>query len=406
MTRLLALLSLLVRFALGSQAAAQEPPIVNLTNHPARDWHPTWSPDGTQIAFMSDRNTTSQDIWIVPATGGQAVQLPGEIVTLTMDAPAWSPNGDVIAFHHDRPFACASCSNITVFTVPGGDSDFLTNCCMLPFFSNFDPAWSPDGSQIVFYSNRVTGSAFNLFVMMATGEPPAPTQITFDEEDGNTDPAWSPDNSQIVFVKGTFPNVDLWLVPAAGGPTTQLTDFPTAEYEPTWSPDGTQIAFRRADDIWVIPAAGGPVRQLTTHPAWDGYPSWSPDGTKIAFTSHRSLGGGQGNPDIWVMDLSTTAVELAPVAPAQMRLLASPNPFRDVTTISVVGMESGGTLRVVDVAGRLVREIAAPIAPTSGTLTLVWDGRNGGGLPVAPGTYFLTLESGSQRATGRLVRDR
>jgi dipeptidyl aminopeptidase/acylaminoacyl peptidase len=244
--------------------------------------------------------------------------------------------------------------------------------------------------------------------MMATGEPPAPTQITFEEEVEILDPAWSPDASQIVFVKRVLPgsNRDLWLVPATGGPMTQLTNFPGSESQPNWSPDGTQIAFTMMGDTWIIPATGGQATQLTTHPAADAYPSWSPDGTRIAFMSMRSLDGGQGNEEIWVMDLSTTAVELAPIAPAQVRLLASPNPFRDATTIRFLGVEGGGVLRILDVGGRLVREIAAPAASTNAPPTFVWDGRDASGLPVARGTYFLTAESGSHRVSGQLVRMR
>ena len=102
------------------------------------------------------------------------------------------------------------------------------------------------------------------------------------------------------------------------------------------------------------------MRQLTTHPGWDRYPSWSPDGSKIAFTSDRSLDGGQGDPEIWVMDLATTAVELAPVAPAQVRILASPNPFRDATRIQYeVGQD--GTAVNITVYNTSGQKIAEPI---------------------------------------------
>jgi hypothetical protein len=121
----------------------------------------------------------------------------------------------------------------------------------------------------------------------------------------------------------------------------------------------------------------------------------------------RTLSNRSGNNEIWIMDLSTTAVGPAAVARAQVQLVASPNPFRDHASIRLVGMQESGILRIVDVAGRIVRDLAAPRPSTpNGTSALVWDGRNASGLPVAPGTYFLTFESESQRVSGRVVRAR
>jgi Tol biopolymer transport system component len=86
-------------------------------------------------------------------------------------------------------------------------------------------------------------------------------------------------------------NLDLWLMPAAGGAMTPLTTDPTPDWFPRWSPDGREIAFHAYRtgnrDIFVMPSRGGAARQLTSDPAQDRIASWSPDGQEIAFQSAR-----------------------------------------------------------------------------------------------------------------------
>lgn len=381
---------------LSQPATAQEPPVVNLTAHPAFDAYPTWSPDGTQIAFTSDRGDGG--IWVVPATGGAAVQLAaGEL-----RYPAWSPNGDLIAYSRRSGFPFMD-HDIWTFPAAGGDHRLLNHN---DGPGEWSPAWSPDAAQIAFTSDRSIFDGPNIFVMAATGEPPAAIQLTFDEDWGNGDAEWSPDGTQIAFVTNRYGNYDIVVMPAAGGPATAITDYPVNEKDPAWSPDGTLIAFTLDvdlnNDIWVIPVTGGMPTQRTTHLGNDQTPAWSPDGTKIAFVSDRS-----GNSDIWVMDLSALAVEPAAGVSANVRLAVSPNPFRDATTIRLADAEGNATLRIVDVAGRLVRELGVPAGASPGTVrTLVWDGRDAGGLAVARGIYYLTLEAGIDRASGRVVRVR
>ncbi len=86
-------------------------------------------------------------------------------------------------------------------------------------------------------------------------------------------------------------------------------------------------------------------------------------------------------------------------------LTAAPNPFRSSVTVRLDLAEPGATrLGIYDVAGRLVRTLADGALPAGEQPTLVWDGRNAAGIPVASGVYLLRLESGSTRATHRLIR--
>lgn len=106
--------------------------------------------------------------------------------------------------------------------------------------------------------------------------------------------AWSPDGSQIVFESERDGGHHLWIMNADGSGSRQLTSTPHADYSPAWSPTGEQICFRRITDdpnqnweLFVIKPDGSGETNITNHPANDADPTWSPDGTRIAFTSSR-----------------------------------------------------------------------------------------------------------------------
>jgi len=169
-------------------------------------------------------------------------------------------------------------------------------------YSSYDPAFSPNGKRIAFVR---AGTSPNIWTMHADGtHKRALTRTAGGQE---IDPAWSPDGKQIVFaVEGPAPEQGIWLLPADGKggrvPLTHGTDT-----NPTWSPDGTEIAFQREDPvtqtdaIYVVPAAGGAATDLTDDPT-DDYldPAWSPDGNWILLSSDRP---DQVQLDLWALDL-------------------------------------------------------------------------------------------------------
>ncbi len=163
---------------------------------------------------------------------------------------------------------------------------------------NWEPAFSPDGSQIVFRSQRSGGG---LFIMGATGE--AVRRIS----DFGYNPSWSPDGSHIVCAtettefnpRGRSTNSELWIIDVKSGEKRLLTreNRPT---QPSWSPHGNRIAYWIADsktsqrDIYTIDpdtANAKPVA-LTRDAALDWNPIWAPDGRTIYFASDR--GGTMG----------------------------------------------------------------------------------------------------------------
>jgi Tol biopolymer transport system component len=180
------------------------------------------------------------------------------------------------------------------------------------------PAFSPDGQQIAFRSEREGGG---LFIMGATGE--SARRLT----DGGYNPSWSPDNKRIVFategVAGPLERrqtSQLWVMDLETR-VKQLLSRGDA-VQPSWSPHGQRIAYwsvptgggRRI--LWTVAAEGGKPVQVTNddHINWD--PVWAPDGRSLFFVSDRS-----GSMNVWRV----------PVDEGSGRVLGEPQP---VTTSS------------------------------------------------------------------------
>jgi hypothetical protein len=130
-------------------------------------------------------------------------------------------------------------------------------------------------------------------------------QITSNDVGQDVEPAWSPDGSSIVFTRNSGGPIDLWIVNVDGSVERQLTRFEdqssSAPSDPDWSPDGSRIVFAAAApgaerkdhrdpprDLWVIDADGTNLTRLTDTPQDEIDPSWSPDGEAIAFLSSSS----------------------------------------------------------------------------------------------------------------------
>ena len=202
--------------------------------------------------------------------------------------PSLSPDGTYLLYVK----AADGNADIYLQRVGGGNPHDLTSDSPA---DDTQPAFSPDGQQIAFRSEREGGG---LFVMGATGE--SARRLT----DFGFNPAWSPDGGKIVFATEgvSGPQVrkldsQLWEVDAATGRTRPLGTEDAVQ--PSWSPHGRRIAYwgvprGGARVIWTIPAAGGTPVQVTQdeHVNWN--PVWSPDGQYLYFVSDRS-----GSMNVW-----------------------------------------------------------------------------------------------------------
>jgi hypothetical protein len=119
--------------------------LTQLTDTPYNEWNPSWSPDGAQIAFNSDKDySSSGQVWVMNADGSGQTQLTFDTNHNTL--PAWSPDGQYIAFASER----SGNWDIWVMDADGSNAIQLTSHTANDMY----PAWSPDGQYIAFASER------------------------------------------------------------------------------------------------------------------------------------------------------------------------------------------------------------------------------------------------------------
>lgn len=245
-----------------------------LTDLPVRDGDPSWSPDGTRIAFESFRDGGSE-MYVMNWDGTGVTRLtfngPGED-----RGSSWSPDGERIAFHSAQgpSEGGPGHSALEIFTM-NADGSGVTRLTDNVFQDSL-PAWSPDGSEIAFTSNR-DGGDFEIYVMNADGSNP--TRLTSSPgEDAH--PMWSPDGSQIAFHSRRTGNLDIFVMNADGSGVRQVTDTETFEFFPVWSPDGSKIGFTGNTidesnfDVYDMNVDGSQIRQLTFESGFDGRCDW------------------------------------------------------------------------------------------------------------------------------------
>ncbi len=244
---------------------------VNVTNHPAHDAEPSWSPDGHRLAFDSDRDEGPGlfEIYIMNGDGTGIVRLtnsPGPD-----GYPSWSPDGSQIAFISFRD------GNSEIYAVPVDGSEEARRLTRHPG-DDVRPAWSPDGESILFASNR-TGN-YEIWSMNAA-DGTGLARLT-DSAGNDMNPSWSPDGTRIAFDSTREGDRELYVMNADGSGATRLTESPGGDVWPEWSPDGAAIAFvssrEQDEEIYVVAidgsATAGAPRRLTTSLGTDSEPSW------------------------------------------------------------------------------------------------------------------------------------
>jgi len=199
---------------------------VNITNSALNEFGPKWSPDGCRIAFVRMMADHTYDVWVMDADGSNQVNLtadsPGNDA-----APAWSPDGDKIVFNSNRT------GSIEVYTM-WADGSGVFQVTNDPATDDGSAEFSPNGLQIVF-SKYVPGTSGDIWIVNATGTNPHAVTTSPTMDYG---PAWSPDGTRIVFERWTaLPSgghTDLWLVNPDGTDLRQLIHSGTGDGGAAW----------------------------------------------------------------------------------------------------------------------------------------------------------------------------
>ncbi len=207
---------------------------------------PTWSPDGTRIAFLrgpwEPNGTASRRVH--PSSGGPdyyVMKADGTQLRRVTHHPTWNMDGTA--------------------------------------------SWSPDGTKLVFSADPTNGGTWHLYIINTDG-----SGLTQFPAGGSRDvaPSWSPDGRTIVFSSLRSGSFQIWTIKPDGSDRTRLTHYALWDYAPRWSPDGAQIVFTRDfggnhPEVCSMDADGTHIQRLTHDSAYDASPTWSPTGASIAF---------------------------------------------------------------------------------------------------------------------------
>lgn len=286
---------------------------INLTGQPA--WlylHMTLSPDGRRVAFAREC-----EVLAMGTDGSGLTHLVRSSPDTGCNAwPRWSPDGTLVAFATNREGRALGHTrglyDAYVMNADGSNPRNVSHAMGEDLGFNLHVAgWSP-GGQVVFVTDGPTGGGQDTRVYLVNPDGTGLRPL-FDRT-GDHSPAWSPDGSQIAFISERDGPRRLYIMNADGSDVRPLTNHPGDDRLSTtrggfsfmefhvdpWSPDGSRIALARlaGGDEWgtlhTVRPDGTQLRRLTTFSA--DFNGWSPRGTRVALTDRRH----PGPPDIYL----------------------------------------------------------------------------------------------------------
>jgi dipeptidyl aminopeptidase/acylaminoacyl peptidase len=361
-----------------------------LTQGEHKNGDAAWSPDGRWIAFVSDRRDKKSQIFRLPLDGGEAerlTDLDGEISGLE-----WSPDGTRISFVYtpsdpvERGYLPGSAALKKAMDAKAEKKDPIP-----PSFLHItNQRYKFDGRGFL-----PKGRAHIHVLDVATREVRALTSGPVDHEP----PVWSPDGKWLAFAANRDPDndynyyvvSDVWVMPSSGGEPKNLTPQPGVAFAPAWSPDGKQIAFLGHDKendwwgwwnhhVWVVPAAGGASRDLT--PDLDtmaadvmgsdlsdfhgtSRPAWSRDGSKIYFQITEL-----GSVHLGAVPAGGGAFERLTQGPVRIAAVSA-SKGSDGLAVIRMGHRDAGTIARFDPKSRTLHPLAEPNRGLFESLTVV-----------------------------------
>ncbi len=252
---------------------------INLTQNTATDSEPTWSPDGTGIVFVSERNGAPELYWM-SATGGTAYNLTHDPASDSF--PVWSPDGHALAFYSDRS------GFLEVYVMNMNCLRQIASCPTaihrLGGGFNSLPAWSPDSQHLAYFAN---GDLLIAQTECLTQSDDCAAQSNNLTRSPFTDwyPVWSPDNQRLLFQANRSSQPQIYQAAIncdsrAGDCATLLKSTLSYSLYPSFSPDGHQIMLTSNDydsqELYLLSVADGSARQITNMGGQISSARWRP----------------------------------------------------------------------------------------------------------------------------------
>jgi Tol biopolymer transport system component/predicted Ser/Thr protein kinase len=277
--------------------------LFRLTSDPAPDGRPAWSPDGRSIAFMRILPNGNWGIFLISAIGGPERKLT-ELKPSFAHLLAWSPDGKWLVFSdEDSANQGRATWSIYAFSVVSNEKRRLTTNSTID--GDIGPSISPDGRNLVF-SRRTSqwhSELYRMALQQDLSPVSEPRQITF--QGRSTDnPVWTPDGGDIIYLSSSDTSKELWRISSSDPSTPRRLDFAGGQVAGVAiSRHGNRLVYRQIlldDNIWRFELhgpggkAGKPAKLISS--TWnDEVADYSPDGSQIVFISGRT-----GQDEVWI----------------------------------------------------------------------------------------------------------
>ena len=261
-----------------------------LTDSPANDVSPLWSPTGDQIAFLSDRGGNGLEIYLMNPDGSnqRPLRVAADGGPISGANIEWSPDGKRLKYE-TFGFDLGDVYVIEAVAPGGGDSVVppqVVNASRPAGMNDTDASWSPDGTRFVFRSVGCEGCGFSeLFTMNADGT----NRVQVTNVDGfEAAPRWSPDGTRVAYdaIRGGARGI--YVKNADGtGAEVKVSGGADTTGGAVWSPNGSRLAFvESGGKVCAVSPDGSGMTLLTDILANSGGALfWSPDGAMVGFHS-------------------------------------------------------------------------------------------------------------------------
>lgn len=247
--------------------------------------HPTWSPDGKRVAFIAHRESEAgvESILYTVSTAGE----PSTKLYASSENPPfylyWSPDGRYVSFLTQEE------SGMALRLAPADGSQAAR---ILERGSPFYWSWSPDGGEMLMHIGGARRLSEEARLAILTGQPESAPDVLDDVPANFQAPAWSPDGSRLLYAgEDEFGQQALYVRQRQSGEVKKLVNVP-GWVRFNWSPDGQWIAYQQIDDprhaplghVFLIRVGeeegGSQARQVSRDSAVAFF--WSPDGQRLA----------------------------------------------------------------------------------------------------------------------------